>query len=139
MGASGCGKSALALSLIDQSGSGTGSNAPITARLVSDDQVLLTETDGNLVASAPDAITGLLEVRGIGIVQVQTAMSPVHVELVVSHADTANQERMPAAREIELAGCNLPLYKIDFSAASAAAYIRILAQLQWGLISSINR
>ena len=85
------------------------------------------------------SITGLLEVRGIGIVQVQTAMSPVHVELVVSHADTANQERMPAAREIELAGCNLPLYKIDFSAASAAAYIRILAQLQWGLISSINR
>ena len=88
---------------------------------------------------APDTITGLLEVRGIGIVQVQTATSPVHVELVVSHAATADRERMPDAYEIELAGCNLPLYKIDFSTASAAACIRVLALLRWGLISSINR
>ena len=139
MGPSGCGKSSLALSLIDQSGSGIGSDAPITARLVSDDQVLLTEVDGDLMASAPKPITGLLEVRGIGIVQVQTARSPMRVDRVVSHAAAADQERVPDTCEIELAGCNLPLHKIDFVAASAAAYIRVLAQMQWGLTSSINR
>lgn len=139
MGASGCGKSSLALSLIDLPGSGTGSGVAITARLVSDDQVLLTEVDGDLMASAPEAISGLLEVRGIGIVQVQTAISPVRVALVVSHLAAADQDRMPDACEIELAGCSLPLHKIDFSNVSAATHVRVLAQMHWGMSRLINR
>ncbi|MGY9015430.1 MAG: HPr kinase/phosphorylase, partial [Rhodospirillales bacterium] len=60
-GPSGSGKSDLALRLID-----TG------AQLVSDDQTLLTETAGELIASSPDTISGVMEVRGIGLIHVET-------------------------------------------------------------------
>ena len=55
-GPSGCGKSDLALRLIDGG-----------AVLVADDRVSLEARAGDLVASAPDALAGLLEVRGVGI------------------------------------------------------------------------
>jgi hypothetical protein len=56
-GPSGSGKSDLALRLIDRG-----------ARLVSDDYTLLSRHGGRLIASAPDTIHGLMEVRGLGIV-----------------------------------------------------------------------
>lgn len=139
LGASGSGKSSLALSLIDQPGSGIGSAAPIVGHLVSDDQVLLAEAEGQLTASAPDTTRGLLEVRGLGIFKVHTAVSPVRVELVVAHANASDIDRMPEVQVTELAGRSLPLHKIDFSNPSAAAQIRTLAQVLWGLTSSINR
>lgn len=139
LGESGSGKSSLALNLIDQPGSGVGSAAPIVGHLVSDDQVLLAEVKGQLTASAPEATKGLLEVRGLGIVKAHTAVSPVRVELVVAHATTSEMDRMPEVQVIELAGLSLPLHKIDFSNPSAAAQIRTLAQVLWGLSSLINR
>ena len=57
MGASGSGKSDLALRLIDRG-----------AQLVSDDYTALEVVDGALIASPPETISGKLEVRGIGIV-----------------------------------------------------------------------
>ena len=56
-GRSGCGKSDLALRLIDGG-----------ARLVADDRTLLFISNGALHAMAPDSIKGLLEMRGLGIV-----------------------------------------------------------------------
>src|SRR3546814_17418763 len=56
-GPSGSGKSDLALRLIDGG-----------ALLVADDQVILTEADGELTASAPATTAGRMEVRGIGVV-----------------------------------------------------------------------
>jgi serine kinase of HPr protein (carbohydrate metabolism regulator) len=138
-GASGSGKSSLALRLIDQPGFGVGSEIPILGHLVSDDQVLLEVTDGTLTATAPHAIDGLIEVRGMGIIKTQTAVSPVCVELVVAHANSSGLERIPEPEVIELAGQALPLHKIDFSSPSAAAQVRSLAQIQWGLASSSNR
>ena len=139
LGESGSGKSSLALSLIDQPGTGVGSAAPIVGHLVSDDQVLLAEAEGHLTASAPDTTKGLLEVRGLGIVKVRTAISPVRVALVVTHATAPDLDRMPDVQVIELAGRSLPLHKIVFSNPSAAAQIRTLAQVQWGMSSLINR
>ncbi len=139
LGESGSGKSSLALRLIDQPGFGAGSTAPIVGRLVSDDQVLLTQRDGQLTATAPDSIKGLLEVRGMGIIKVQTAISPVRVELVVAHAITTQPDRVPEPEVMELAGLALPLHKVDFSKPAATAQVRILAQIRWGLASSRNR
>ena len=56
---SGGGKSDLALRLIDDG-----------AHLVADDQVQLTARAGRLVATAPLRISGRMEVRGLGIVEV---------------------------------------------------------------------
>ncbi len=61
-GPSGSGKSDLALRLIDGG-----------AQLVADDQTLLRRAGGRVLASAPPAIAGLLEVRGVGVVRVEAA------------------------------------------------------------------
>ena len=58
-GPSGSGKSDLALRLLDRG-----------FKLVSDDRTLVKKDGERLIASAPPAIAGKLEVRGIGIVDV---------------------------------------------------------------------
>ena len=58
LGASGAGKSDLALRLIDQG-----------AKLVADDRTILFVSRRALHARAPASIKGLLEVRGLGIVE----------------------------------------------------------------------
>jgi len=62
MGRSGAGKSDLALRLIERG-----------AILVSDDRTDLLLTGGSLIARAPANLRGLIEVRGVGIVQVPCA------------------------------------------------------------------
>ena len=64
LGASGAGKSALALRLIDGG-----------AKLVADDRCDLFVRGGKLYASAPARIAGLMELRGIGIVAMPYAKS----------------------------------------------------------------
>jgi len=71
-GPSGSGKSDLALRLIDGG-----------ACLVADDQVeLALDAAGRVMAQAPRALAGLLEVRGIGILRMETART-APVALVV--------------------------------------------------------
>lgn len=60
-GPSGSGKTALALALIEAVRA-----SGFFARLIADDQVLLSMSDGRLIARAPEAIAGLVEVFGIG-------------------------------------------------------------------------
>jgi len=81
LGASGAGKSALALRLIDGG-----------AELVADDRCNLFARRGKLYASAPASIAGLLELRGIGIVAMPYAKS-VGVAMAVRLGQ--NQQRLP--------------------------------------------
>ena len=66
LGASGAGKSDLALRLIDDG-----------ARLVADDRVALGVQSGRLVATAPAGLPRALEVRGMGLMPVAMAPSAV--------------------------------------------------------------
>ena len=84
-GASGSGKSDLALRLIDRG-----------ATLVSDDYTLVRRDGERLIASAPATIGGKIEVRGIGIVDMPHA-ADVPVALIVSLADSI--ARMPLDEE----------------------------------------
>jgi serine kinase of HPr protein (carbohydrate metabolism regulator) len=105
-GASGAGKSDLALRLLDRG-----------FTLVSDDQTIVKREGQRLLASAPPNIAGKLEVRGIGIVEVDTA-DAVPVALIVEL--TRDIERMPEdRRERPILGVGLPLISIDAMAASA--------------------
>lgn len=61
LGPSGAGKSSLALALLDRFHAGFR-----FASLVADDRVWLTAGSGRLVAEAPEAIAGLVEIRGFG-------------------------------------------------------------------------
>jgi hypothetical protein len=71
LGKPGAGKSDLALRLIDEG-----------ARLVADDRTILFTRRGGLYGKGPDSIRGLLEIRGLGIVQLPSRAN-VKIALVV--------------------------------------------------------
>jgi serine kinase of HPr protein (carbohydrate metabolism regulator) len=106
------GKSDLALRLIDGG-----------ARLIADDQTLVETRGGRLVASAPETIAGKMEVRGIGIVTVETEESGI-LGLVVDLAPDP-PERMPEPETVEILDIALPLLRLNPFEASAAAKLRL--------------
>jgi serine kinase of HPr protein (carbohydrate metabolism regulator) len=91
--------------------------------LVSDDQTVVRREDDRLVASAPGTIAGKLEVRGIGIVEIE-CVSDVPVALIVEL--TSEIERMPDDRsERPLLGIPVPFVSIDAVTASAPAKVAL--------------
>jgi len=112
-GASGAGKSDLALRLIDAG-----------ARLVSDDQSALTRRGEALIVTAPPAIAGLFEVRGLGIVRLD-AVPEAPVALIADLAEPERIERMPPRRCETVLGLAVPLISVAPFEPSAAAKIRL--------------
>ena len=111
-GPSGAGKSDLSLQLIDRG-----------FLLVSDDRTVVHRDGNQLIASAPAQIAGKLEIRGIGIVEVDTA-SDVPISLLVEL--TGDIERLPDdGRTRPILGVDLPLVNVDAKAASAASKVAI--------------
>lgn len=121
------GKSDLALRLIDAPGLGI-SGALLTGQLVSDDQVMITRDRNRLVAAAPPALRGKLEIRGLDIVTL-AAKPSVTLALVVKLAAHSAIERLPVPGTFEILGLALPMVKIDGTAASAPSRLR--AALNW--------
>lgn len=111
-GRSGAGKSDLALRLIDRG-----------FTLLSDDQTIVRRDGNALIASAPPNIAGKLEVRGIGIIDVET-VGEAPLALIVDL--TKEVERMPEdGRERSILGVAVPLISVDATTASAAAKVRL--------------
>ena len=118
-GPSGSGKSDLALRLLDRG-----------FTLVSDDRTIVRKDGERLIASAPDTIKGKLEVRGVGIVDVESA-SDVPVALVVEL--TSDIQRLPDdSRERLILGTGIPLISVDAMTPSAPSKVA-LALDQLGL------
>jgi HPr kinase/phosphorylase len=112
LGKPGSGKSDLALRLIDEGG-----------LLVADDQVRVAPRGASLIASAPPALAGLLEIRGIGIIR--TAAKPeVELTVVIQLEKEALIDRLPEEESHDILAVALPLYRIDPTAASATARAR---------------
>ena len=117
-GGSGSGKTALALALIAQA-----RRERSFARLVSDDQVFLSDHGGRLICSAPPTISGLIEVRGLGPQPIAAEQSAV-VDLVVRLAPADNTERFPEEATAMLAGCPVPCLDLaERNAAGATAAV----------------
>jgi serine kinase of HPr protein (carbohydrate metabolism regulator) len=112
MGPSGSGKSDLTLRLLDRG-----------FVLVSDDQTIVKRDGDRLVASPPPNIAGKLEIRGIGIVEMD-ALTDQPVALIVEL--TSEIQRLPDDnRERPILGVNLPLVSIDAMAASAPSKVAL--------------
>ncbi len=127
-GPSGSGKSDLALRLIEEG-----------ARLISDDQTLLTERDGRLTASAPASIAGKLEVRGLGIQRVPS-LGEAPLALIVDLVGSGAVERLPERQSEEILGVTLPRVALDPFTASAPAKLRLaLKGLEGGAASEEAR
>jgi len=88
VGASGAGKSDLALRLIGRG-----------AQLVSDDRTILRIERNRVVARAPERTAGLIELRGVGIVEMPHAAS-ARIVLVVDLSGMV--KRLPARRTYSL-------------------------------------
>jgi len=105
-GASGAGKSDLALRALEHG-----------FRLVADDRVLVWMDDGRLFGRAPDALGGLLEVRGLGVIQ----MASVAFCEIVLLARLEPPERMPEPATETILGRPVPLLAVDPFESSAPA------------------
>ena len=111
-GPSGSGKSDLALRLLDRG-----------FTLVSDDQTVVKKDGTRLLASAPPTIAGKLEIRGIGIVDMEQ-INNVPVALIVEL--TGEIQRLPDdSRERPVLGIKLPLVTIDAMSASAPSKVAL--------------
>jgi HPr kinase/phosphorylase len=97
-GESGTGKSALALALIERG-----------ARLIADDRLTLAACHDRIVASAPQATLGMIELRGRGVITVAHERSGV-IRLVADIVDEEGLERMPEEHQLSatIAGIELP-------------------------------
>jgi serine kinase of HPr protein (carbohydrate metabolism regulator) len=105
-GSSGSGKTQLALALISLVRS-----FGLFARLVADDQILLSVHHGRVICAAPPAIAGLAELRGLGPQPVEhEAKTPV--DLVVRLVERNEAERLPEAATEPLLGCHVPLLRL---------------------------
>ena len=115
-GASGSGKSDLALRLIDRG-----------AVLVSDDQTLVIRVGKTLRARPPSTIAGRIEVRGIGILAMPH-VEDVPVGLLI-RIDGAI-ERMPERRARKIAGIDVRQFAVDPFHASAPIKVELALRNQ---------
>ncbi|MEL0106742.1 MAG: HPr kinase/phosphorylase [Rhodospirillales bacterium] len=116
LGPPGCGKSDLALRLIDAG-----------ATLIADDRIDIKRAGNNLIVSPPVNIAGLIEVRGIGIVKTvhrESGVLTTAFELVPPE----HIERMPQPLHWSMLGLSIPKFKLDPFASSAGAKIRIVVR-----------
>ena len=114
VGPSGSGKSGLALQLM-----------ALGADLVSDDRTDVTMVSGALRATAPPTIAGLIEARGVGILNAPV-QSDTAIALIVDMGQ-AETERLPHRRLRTIQGVTLPcLHKVDAAhfAAAVLLYLR---------------
>jgi HPr kinase/phosphorylase len=101
-GPAGAGKSRLALALIAAAQTGL----LRFARLVGDDRVYLEPCHGRLLVRPAATLAGRLEVRGLGIRQLEH--EPVAVVGLAVDLAAADAERLPAAMETVIAGVRMP-------------------------------
>jgi len=114
MGEPGCGKSTLALALLDRGG-----------ELVGDDGVAL-EWDGErMIASAPPNTEGLIEIRNVGLLEVPTTSAPVAIVINLA----VDAERLPLGHgQALLLGQEIP--QVDLYPDTYALPLRAEAALE---------
>jgi serine kinase of HPr protein (carbohydrate metabolism regulator) len=111
-GPSGSGKSDLTLRLLDR---GFG--------LVSDDRTVVKKVGDRLIASAPPTIAGKLEIRGLGIIDMES-VDDVPVALIIEL--TSDIQRMPDdSRSRPILGVAVPLVTVDAMTASAPSKVAL--------------
>lgn len=116
-GPPGSGKSDLALRLIDGG-----------ARLIADDQVEITRDGDVLMARAPLALKGRMEIRGIGIVPADVA-DEARLRIVIDLVPRDAVERLPEPLSASLLDIALPAARLAAFDASAPAKVRAFARL----------
>jgi HPr kinase/phosphorylase len=105
-GAPGCGKSSLALALIDRG-----------AALVGDDAIAIELRGARLWAHPPPNIAGRIEIRGVGIADLPAASAPLCLALRLGE----DGARLPEPAKRVLAGATIPLLHLPSGADALRA------------------
>jgi len=113
LGASGAGKSGLALDLMAYG-----------ATLVADDRVVLRRQADKVIASAPEPIRGRIEARFVGILNADVVVE-AEVALIVD-LDQAEGDRLPPHRSKNWLGISLPLLHNSGNSSFPAAILQYL-------------
>jgi len=116
MGPPGSGKSDLALRLIDEG-----------ARLIADDYTELSLKGGRLWASAPEAIAGKMEVRGVGLLEIGAAVG-CELRCVIELSEASAVERLPDVAAKDILGVSVERFVLAPFEASAPAKLRLIAR-----------
>jgi serine kinase of HPr protein (carbohydrate metabolism regulator) len=112
-GASGSGKSDLALRLVDGG-----------CQLVADDRVRLRRKGVQVFGSPPPELAGLLEVRGIGIFRLNN-LDEARIDLVVDLVAATEVERLPAPRHETWFGVEVPIVALAPFAVSTPGALKL--------------
>jgi len=121
-GKSGAGKSDLTLRLIEGGG-----------QLVADDRVDLVREGDVIYASSPAALSGLMEVRGLGILPFDYCQR-VRLRAVIELQAVEPADRLPEQSVTEVMGLNLPCFQIDPGSLSAVIKVTLVSALVTGSI-----
>ncbi|MGN1079546.1 MAG: HPr kinase/phosphorylase [Alphaproteobacteria bacterium] len=117
-GRPGSGKSDLCLRLIDAG-----------AKFVADDQTIVENREGKLTARAPDSIKGMLEIRGLGIVETP-CIDKTEISLKLSLQPSAQIDRMPEKNTELIENAEIPVFYLDAFSVSAVIKIKTLLLIQ---------
>jgi HPr kinase/phosphorylase len=107
LGQSGSGKSQLALALITHG-----------AKLISDDQVIVINTESKIILSAPKSISGQIEARFIGILKMPVLIAPL---CLVIDLDQKELDRLPKKKFVTYFDKKIPalnangIKKVEYS------------------------
>jgi len=123
-GPSGSGKSELAFSFLTEA-----QRCGLPAALIADDQIFVYRDGENIIAERPEAIAGLLELRGSGIVNVNSVPS-AGLNFAVTTVLSPENPRLPEDDEVLLLPCggHLPLLRIPLSSLAPYGKFAALAQ-----------
>ncbi len=124
-GPAGSGKSDLALRMIDGG-----------ARLVADDYTELSFENAKLIARAPESICDLMEVRGVGVLKIGSALQ-VELGVVIDLVPSTQVERLPEDETTELLGVSVPHFRLAPFEASTPAKVRLVVRRVKGDIMHI--
>ena len=131
-GPSGAGKSDLALRCLTL---GTSPMLPYPACLIADDRVVVERIANQVMASAPATIAGKLEVRGIGIIEVEPG-PPAPIRLIVELVEHQVAARFPDPCPTKIIlGLHVPVLQI--AAFEAAGPQKVLIALQTASLPAV--
>ncbi len=117
-GPSGSGKSDLALRFILET------PPELQPALVSDDQTCVEERSGTLLASAPPAIAGKLEVRGLGILDIP-CRAEARLRLIVRLAEHHEIARLPPSPLPWQKVCGIRLPVLTLAPFEPSAHLKL--------------
>jgi HPr kinase/phosphorylase len=130
-GPSGAGKSQLAFALIDAARTGRLG----FGRLIGDDRVLIETHHGRLLVRPAPALTGLIEIRGIGLCRLPfEAMGVVGLVVDLAASDAVRMPE-PVAATTEINGILLPRLGV---APEHDAFATVMASLTMGVRPAVK-